>query len=363
MRGAPQNFTIRELLNACDQCHDAGAKLYLTVNTITYQREQAKLKKLLDAVAGHVDAIICWDPAVFLAAKERNIPFHISTQASVANADAARFYKNLGATRIVLARECTLGEINSIAKNADIELEVFAHGAMCVSVSGRCFLSQDTYGHSGNRGDCRQNCRRPYKVICQDGPGEFEVTPNDNHVFSAKDLCTLPFIDKLLQANVASLKIEGRNRPPDYVDTVIRAYRAAIDAWKNGTLDETLKQELVARCKTTFNRDFSNGFFLGRPITDFTQHENNASTQKRILFGKVLNYFQKTQIVHLLVQSGTLKDGDQVLFMGPTSGVVRATVENVRLERDDKPDAPLTATFKLPERVRANDLAYLVLQR
>ena len=299
MRGAPENFTISGIRRAAGLCHERNASLYVTVNTIVYDTELSALNRLLDGIADSIDAVICWDPSVIVGCVQRGIPFHISTQASVANSASALYYKQLGASRIVLARECTLADIKRISKNVGIKLEVFAHGAMCVSESGRCFLSQDTYGKSGNRGACLQNCRRPYRVICQDGPGDYEVFPGDNHVFSAKDLCTLPFIEKLLESGVASLKIEGRNRPPEYVDTVIRAYRTAIDAWRDHELTDDLKHRLVEDCRKVFNRDFSAGFYLGRPITEFTEVENNAATERKSLIGKVLNYYKKSGVAHV----------------------------------------------------------------
>ena len=225
MRGAAGNFTLSALRRAADQCHSRQARLYVAVNTIVYDGEQRAMLRLLDRLAGVADAVICWDPAVIAGCRERGIPIHISTQASVASTAAARFYRDLGAERVVLARECTLADVRAIGRRAGIGVEVFAHGAMCVSISGRCFLSQLSEGSSGNRGLCRQTCRRPFRVICQDGPADFEVFPGDSHVFSARDLCTLPFLDQLLEARPVSLKIEGRNRPADYVDTVIRAYR------------------------------------------------------------------------------------------------------------------------------------------
>ena len=361
MRGAPTNFTTAQLKAASALCRDRGVRLYVTVNTIIYTRELSKLQRLLDDIAPYADAVICWDPAVIMGSRERNIPVHISTQASIANTQAALYYKQLGAERLVLARECTLREVAAIRKQANIEIEVFAHGARCVSESGRCFLSQDTLGLSGNRGLCRQNCRRPYRVICQDGPGDYEVYPNDNHVFSAKDLCTLPFIDKLLDAGIDSLKIEGRNRPPDYVHTVIAAYRQAIDAWAAHQLTDDLKKELVAKCRSVFNRDFSNGFFLGRPITDFTENENNAATRKRTLVGKIINYYQKSGIARLWLQNGTISDTEDLVIMGPTTGVVECHVDAFRREDDPTLSPQATATFPCPVKLRANDAVYKII--
>lgn len=361
MRGAAGNFTLPALRRAADQCHDRQAHLYVAVNTIVYDGEQRAMLRLLDRLAGVADAVICWDPAVIAGCRERGIPLHISTQASVASAAAARFYRDLGAERIVLARECTLADVRAIGRRAGIGVEVFAHGAMCVSISGRCFLSQLSEGSSGNRGLCRQTCRRPFRVICQDGPADFEVFPGDSHVFSARDLCTLPFLDQLLEARPVSLKIEGRNRPADYVDTVIRAYREAIDAWTRGQLDDALKHDLTERCRRVFNRQFSDGFYFGRPIADFTPVQNSAATEKRSYLGRILNYYARSGVALAALHNGPLHDGDTAVIIGPTTGAVRLQTQGVRLEetRDGNRTA-LTATFAVPERVRAGDALYLV---
>ena len=361
MRGAAGNFTLSALRRAADQCHSRQACLYVAVNTIVYDGEQRTMLRLLDRLAGVADAVICWDPAVIAGCRERGIPIHISTQASVASTAAARFYRDLGAERVVLARECTLADIRAIGRRAGIGVEVFAHGAMCVSISGRCFLSQLSEGSSGNRGLCRQTCRRPFRVICQDGPADFEVFPGDSHVFSARDLCTLPFLDQLLDARPVSLKIEGRNRPADYVDTVIRAYREAIDAWTRGQLDDDLKRDLAERCRRVFNRQFSDGFYFGRPIADFTPVQNSAATEKRSYLGRILNYYARSGIALAALHNGPLRDGDTAVIIGPTTGSVRLQAQGVRLEEThDGHRTALTATFAVPERVRAGDALYLV---
>lgn len=359
MRESLTNFTTSQAKAAAQQCHALGKKLYIAINTLVYTKEIPKLHRLLDSIAPFADAVICWDTAVIQGCKERGIPIHISTQASIANAEAAIFYKNLGAERIVLARECTLEEAKTIRRKSGLEIEVFAHGAMCVSVSGRCFLSQDTFGYSSNRGLCRQNCRRPYRVICQNSEGDFEVYPNDNLIFSAKDLCTLPFLDKLLKAGVDSLKIEGRNRPPDYVGTVISAYREAIDAWYDNALTDERKKSLVEKCRTVFNRDFSNGFFMGRPIQDFTTYENSAATIRRTLVGKITNYYQKSGIACLWLNNGTISDTEDLIIMGPTTGIINCHVDNFVYDKESR---QTIVTFKCPDRVRANDAVYKLVR-
>lgn len=361
MRSGAANFTLPALRRAAGLCRSHGIKLYLTVNTQVYQHELRRLDARLAAVAGLVDAVICWDPAVIEACRRHGIAIHISTQASVANATAARFYRALGATRIVPARECTLPELRRLRRQAGIEIEVFAHGAMCVSISGRCYLSQDSYGKSGNRGECRQNCRRPFRAICSDGEGDYEV--EDHYLFSAKDLCTLPFLDQLLDAGVDALKIEGRNRPADYVAGVTSAYRQAIDAWAHGTLDQELKAALVEQCHSVFNRDFSSGFFLGRPITDFTDTDGSKATEQKERVGKVINYYRKAGAAHIWVQNYSIREGDRILIMGPTTGVVKQVARNIRCENDPARNPSQTVTIALDTAVRANDEVYRLVTR
>ncbi len=360
-QGGAANFTPADLKRAAALCHDNGVSLHLTLNTILFQPELPKMEALLDKVHGDVDAVICWDPAVIEACANRHIPIHISTQASVANLAAARLYKSLGANRIVLARECTLSEIRRLAAASGLEIEVFVHGAQCVSVSGRCFLSQDAFGKSGNRGECLQNCRRPYRIQCADGGQEYEV--ESHTLLSAKDLCTIPFLGDILATGVAALKIEGRNRPPDYVRAVTSAYREAIDAWAAGALTEALKASLVDRCRQVFNRGFSNGFYGGRPIADFTTKEGNEATMRKELVGKVLNVYGKRGIVQAWLRNSPLSFGDTILIMGPTTGVVQATVTELRTEDNPSLSPSLTATFPFPHKVRRNDAIYKLIPR
>lgn len=361
MRRSAANFSLPALRRASKLCRSHGIKLYLTVNTQIYQHELRRLDARLAAVANLVDAVICWDPAVIDACRRHGIAMHISTQASVANAAAARFYRALGATRIIPARECTLPELQRLRRQAGIEIEVFAHGAMCVSVSGRCYLSQDSYGKSGNRGECRQNCRRPFRVVCSDGDGDYEV--EDHYLFSAKDLCTLPFLEQLLDAGVDALKIEGRNRPADYVACITSAYRQAIDAWARGALNQELKTALVEQCRSVFNRDFSSGFFLGRPITEFTDTDGSKATEQKERVGKVINYYRKAAVAHIWVQNYSIAEGDQILIMGPSTGVVKQVARNIRCQNDPARNPPQTVTIALDRLVRANDEVFRLVPR
>ena len=238
MRANAKNFSIKDLPKVVEICKPRNVKKYLTLNTIVYDNELGKVEKLIKNAKKYVDAIICWDLSVIQLCKKHKIPFHISTQASISNVEAAKFYKKLGAERIILARELNIKQIAKIAKI--IPVEVFVHGAMCVSVSGRCFTSQFLFGKSANRGECLQPCRRAYVVRDEDGN---ELKLENNTVMSAKDLCSLEFIEQLKKAEVKAFKIEGRNREPEYVSTVTHVYRKALDKKLTGVeIKESIKQ-------------------------------------------------------------------------------------------------------------------------
>lgn len=264
MRAGAKNFEVKDLPKITKIAHKRRVKVYLAINTIIYEEELKKIEKILTAVKkAKIDAIICWDHAVIQIAKKLGMEIHISTQASIANSQAAEFYRKLGAKRVVLARECTLEQIKKIKKHTKAELEIFIHGAMCVSVSGRCFLSQYLYGKSANRGECLQPCRRKYLIKQVDGGKELEL--GEDYVLSPKDLNTINFIEKILDIGVDCLKIEGRNRSPEYVATVTKAYRTIIDfvyseKKKGKKFNEELtklKNDLSEKLETVYHRGSS----------------------------------------------------------------------------------------------------------
>ena len=265
MRATANNFEISELSKVVKFCHDNKIRAHLTLNIIIYEDELEKAELVVkEAKKANIDAIICWDLSVIRLCKKHDVPFHISTQASISNSESAKFYADLGAERIILARECTLEQIKDLkSKVGNLPIETFIHGAMCVAVSGRCFMSQFSYCKSANKGDCIQPCRRSYKIIDEETGKEFSV--ENNYIMSAKDLCTMPILDKIVDAGISSLKIEGRAKAPEYVKTVVSCYRKAIDAIGNDTFTEDLKLKLYNELKISFNRDFSFGFYLGNP--------------------------------------------------------------------------------------------------
>jgi U32 family peptidase len=353
MRAAAKNFTIKDLDEIEKICKSKKVKRYLTLNTIIYNNELNDIEETIKKVKGKIDAIICWDPSVIQFCKKYKIPFFISTQASVSNIESAKFYKNLGAKRIVLARELNLKQIKEISKIVDIEC--FAHGAMCVSVSGRCFTSQFLFNKSANRGECLHPCRRMYTVKDEEGN---ELKVENNQIFSAKDLCTLPFIEKMKKAGIKSFKIEGRNRDARYVDKVVRVYRKALDK----RLSKKEIEEGLKELEKIYNKGFSSGFYLGVPTSDdFSKVQSNASTEKKHFVGKVVHYFDKVNVAAIKLVS-ELKIGDKISIIGNTTGIINSKIDSIEIKNKkvEKAEKGNEIGIKVLEKVRKNDEVYLI---
>lgn len=379
MRAAARNFTVEQLPDVVKICRENGVKAYLALNTIVFDREINSLENLVAAAAkAGIDAVICWDFAVLDAALRHGITPFVSTQMSVANSNSIAFlYRSFGIKRFVLARECTLDEIKSIRCSLDrqlgadaaeaIEIEVFAHGAMCVSVSGRCFMSQFHFDNSANRGECRQPCRREYTITdIRDGKS---FILGQDYVMSPKDLCTLPFLDQLLEAGIDSLKIEGRGRSPEYVAIVTSCYRRFIDFYFSQPQSEdfsqqmqNLKIELLQQLNQVFNRGFSDGFFFGRQIEDWTGGNGSKASHRKVHVGVVTNFFRKPMVAEIKVEAATFKVGDELMFQGPTTGVLNLQVISIEHEFKPVAAAPKNSLVgvKLPQRVRENDQVYIM---
>ena len=362
MRSAAHNFRSADLPELSSVCRAAGVRAYLALNTIVFPGELATVAALLDAAVGRVDAVICWDPAVIQACRERGHAIHISTQASVANVQAACFYRDQGAVRIIPARECTLEDVVAIRAGAGVEVETFIHGAMCVSYSGRCFLGQDAFGKSGNRGGCLQPCRREYRITEVEEGHEYIL--GQDYVMSAGDLCTLPFIEELVAAGLDAFKIEGRNRNPEYVDTVVRCYRRAIAACLAGTLSAELKASLVDELQRVYNRTFTAGFYHGRPIGSFAASRRSQAEYRKEYVGIVTNYYDRARVAAVRVLSNTFRVGDELLIQGRTTGQVRCRVGSLRVEGVAVTEAPRDlVTLPLEQLVREGDRVYVLVLR
>ncbi len=362
MRAKADNFTLRRLPAVVKYCHGRKVKAYLTLNTIIYEHELKSLDKIIIAAKNaKIDMIIAWDYAVIERCKKHRIPFCVSTQASLSNSDALKFIMRTGARRVVLARECSLSDIKKIRKKTKLELEAFIHGAMCVAVSGRCFLSHDMFGKSANRGECYQSCRREYEM--KDSKLDQSVIVGSDYILSSKDLCTINFIDQMIEAGINAFKIEGRKRSPEYVATVTSVYRKAIDDHYEKKLTKEIKAQMLDELKTVYHKGFTDGFYFQKPGADsFAETEGSQATRKKEYIAKVINYFKKPRAVHVLIEAGSLSVNDQVIITGPATGVIHVTIRQMMLDKKNVNQAGQgnEITFVCNSPVRANDKIYLL---
>ncbi|MEG2465219.1 MAG: peptidase U32 family protein [Kiritimatiellia bacterium] len=355
---------ISQLPGMVAEAHAQNVKVFVTLNTIVYQDERTEVDTMLHHLkAANIDAVIASDWAVIVRARALGLEIHASTQMSCSNADAVKFLASQGIKRVVLARECTLDEIKAIAQETGVPIEVFAHGAQCVATSGRCFLSQLAYGCSANRGQCLQPCRRRYHIKeVQDGvtsDAEFEI--GAHFILSAKDLCTLSILPEIVAAGIASLKLEGRARNPEYVANVTRAYRMALDAIAKGTYDEEVQAECWRLVNAVYHRSFATGLLLGRPgVEQFTPTDANFATEKKVYIGIVRNYYARAVVAEVLMHDHTLAPRDAIAIHGPTTGVLELTVGELYHD-ETRPECVARGewcTFAVPRRVRPGDKVY-----
>jgi len=320
MRNLAGNFDTLELKKVMQYLHTRGKKGYLALNVIIYENELKKIETILKkAKQAEVDAVISWDMAVFKIARKTGLRMHLSTQASASNSEALQMYKKLGISRAVMARECTLADIKKITgqlkkKKIRLQIETFIHGAMCISVSGRCFLSTYSAGKSANRGECLQYCRREFSINDDEGHQAGEYVLGENYVLSAKDLCTIDFIDELIKSGIHAFKIEGRRRAPEYILVVTSTYRRAIDAHYAGKLTNAMKGKLKKQLSAVFNRGFSKGFYFGPPKNATSAGLGNA--YEKIFIGEVTKFFKKINVAEIKLQNGALNRGQELLFIG-----------------------------------------------
>ncbi|MBR3985517.1 MAG: U32 family peptidase [Bacteroidales bacterium] len=335
------NFGLDDLAQIATICHQHAIRTYLTVNTIIYNQEIEEMHTLVQAAkAAGISAIIASDMAVILYANSIGVEVHISTQCNISNVEAVRFFSQW-ADVVVTARELPLrqvAEITQYIKDNDIrgpkgelvQVEVFAHGALCMSVSGKCYLSLDEYNYSANRGACLQLCRREYLV--KDVESDMELLVSGKYIMSPKDLCTIGFLDKIIHAGVRVLKIEGRGRSADYVKTVVECYKEAVQAVNDGTYTQEKIAAWTERLSTVFNRGFWDGYYLGRKMGEWSERYGSQATENKVYLGKVTNYYNRPQVAEMKIETAeTLKQGDDLMVMGQTTGVYRATVEELRL--------------------------------
>lgn len=370
---ASMNFTLDDLPEISRRCSEKGVRTYLTLNTIIYDHDLSLIKTLLDqAKAANLTAVIAMDQAVISYARQIGMEVHISTQINITNIETVKFYA-LFADTMVMSRELSMTQIKKICDQIVkedvkgpsgklVEVEIFGHGALCMAVSGKCYLSLHSSNSSANRGACKQNCRKKYTVIDQETG--FEIELDNEYMMSPKDLCTINFLDQIVDAGVSVLKIEGRGRAPEYVATVTKCYREAIDAIADGTYSQEKVAEWMKQLETVYNRGFWGGYYLGQELGEWSSDNGSAATQKKVYIGKGRHFYPKSNIAEFLIEAYDLTIGDKILIQGPTTGSQEMVLEAMRV--DEKPDSDKATksdiiTFKTDFKVRPSDKLYKIV--
>lgn len=363
------NFTMEDLPEIARVCQENGLKSYLTLNTIVYDHDVSLMKRILDETkASGITAVIASDHAVMNYAKKIGVTVHISTQANITNIDTVEFYSAY-ADVMVMARELSLLQVEAINKEIArrevtgpsgklVRTEVFGHGALCMAVSGKCYLSLHSHFSSANRGACVQNCRKPYVVMDKDEGTQFEI--DNEYIMSAADLCTIDFLDKVIAAGVSVLKIEGRGRAADYVFTTTQCYREAIDAYYDGTFSAEKVADWKERLSTVFNRGFWDGYYLGRKMGEWSDEPGSKATKRKVYIGKGMKYYENAGIGEFLIEAQNVKVGDELIITGPTTGVVELHLGSLRVDDEPAEGAKrgATITFPVNEKIRPSDKLY-----
>lgn len=366
------NFTLDDLKKIVETAQKHGLKTYLTVNIIVFDNELDKLHEVIDAAkAAGITAIIASDIAAIAYARSIGVEVHISTQVNITNIEAVKFYAQF-ADVVVLAREMNLGRVWEISKQIKeqnitgpagklIQLEMFVHGALCMAVSGKCYLSLHEMSSSANRGSCMQTCRRAYTVTDKETGAELEV--DNEYIMSPKDLKTIHFLNKVLDAGVSVLKIEGRARSPEYVKTVVECYREAVDAYFDISFTEERIADWNERLQTVFNRGFWDGYYLGQRLGEWSSNYGSVATKRKLYLGKGMNYFAKLGVAEFKMETGKLEVGDHILITGPTTGVVEAEVEEIRVDLKPVEETKRGERFsiKLDQTIRRSDKLYKIV--
>ena len=339
------NFTLDDLARIVATARENGIRTYLTVNTILYDEDLPEMRRILDRARREgVDAVIASDQAAIFYARSIGLEVHISTQLNVSNIESVAFYAQY-ADVVVLARELSLAQVQAIRRGIlerdirgphgkPVKIEMFAHGALCMAISGKCYLSLHHTNCSANRGSCRQICRRAYEVRDKDTGEELEI--ENHYIMSPKDLCTVDFLDKFIGAGVRVLKIEGRARGAEYVKRVVECYDEALRAIEAGTYTPELAAGLKERLATVFNRGFWEGYYAGRPVAEHSEHYGSAATRRKVYVGKVTNFYKRISVAEVLVEAAPLAVGEEIFFMGATTGVAEQTLAELH-DTDGKP--------------------------
>ncbi len=366
------NFSIDDLRQITAICKEHHVKSYLALNTIIYDHEMQDMKTLVRAAqeAG-ISAIIASDVSVLNYAQSQGVPIHISTQCNITNIEAVKFYAAY-ADVMVLARELSLEQVYNITQQIEqekitgpsgklVKIEIFVHGALCMAVSGKCYLSLDNYNSSANRGACLQICRRPYKVTDLDGGTELAV--DNAYIMSPKDLKTIDFLDKIIKSGVSVMKIEGRGRSPEYVKTVTRCYKEAVEAYFSSNFTRKNIENWEIQLRSVYNRDFWDGYYLGRTMGEWTQRYGSQATKHKVYVGKITNFFGKLNVAEIKIETHSLSVGDEILIIGETTGVYKATLHEIQV--DMKPvqtaDKSEPCSIAVDSLLRRGDKVYKVI--
>lgn len=362
-------FTINDLREIASICEENGVKSYLTVNTIIYDEDIALMHQIVDAAheAG-ISAVIAADVAVMDYCNRIGQEVHLSTQLNISNAEALKFYARF-ADVVVLARELNLEQVEAIyrtiqkenicgPKGEQVRIEMFCHGALCMAVSGKCYLSLDNLNHSANRGACMQVCRRSY--IVHDKESDIELEVDNKYIMSPKDLKTIRFMDRMIEAGVRVFKIEGRARGPEYVYTVVNCYKEAIRSYLDGSFTEEKKDQWDERLKTVFNRGFWDGYYLGQRLGEWSKAYGSEATERKVYVGKGIKYFSNIGVAEFLIEAAEIAVGDKLLVTGPTTGVMFLTLEEIRYDLKPVQTAHKGqyVSIKVSGKVRPNDKLY-----
>ncbi|MFN8244085.1 MAG: peptidase U32 family protein [Ferruginibacter sp.] len=366
------SFTIADIREVAQRCHADGLKACITLNTVMYDHDMQLLQTILKEVKKHkIDAVIASDYAVIEHCSRMGIPLHISTQANISNIEAVQFYARF-ADVVVLARELTLKQVEQICASIKrrkikgvsgelMKVEVFVHGALCMAVSGKCYLSLHSQNASANRGACIQNCRRSYTV--KDTETGEELLIDNEYIMSPRDLCTIHILDRLVKAGVDVLKIEGRSKGAEYVHTVTQCYREALTAIQAKTYDDNKIAGWMERLRTVYNRGFWEGYFMGHPTGEWTKEPGSIATEKKVYVGKATRYYPKIKVGEFLVETGTVKTGDTLMITGPRLGMLKEemttlTVNGVSADKAGRGDK---ITFPVAAKITAQDKLYKIV--
>lgn len=370
-----QNFRLDDLEKIVAFCKEKGMKSYLTINIVLYDQDLSLMRSLVDAAAQvGVDAIVASDVAVMQYANLKGVEVHLSTQLNISNIEALRFYAQF-ADVVVLARELNLDQVKAIHQQIKAEnicgpggqpvrIEMFCHGALCMAVSGKCYLSLHEMNASANRGACMQICRRAYKVQDIETGSDIELTVDNQYIMSPADLKTIHFLNKMLDAGVEVFKIEGRARGPEYVHTVVSCYREALAACQDQTFTEDKIKSWDQRLAGVFNRGFWDGYYLGQRLGEWSHRYGSSATTRKVRTGRGINYFSKSGVAEFQIESGELNTGDKILITGPTTGVIESRVEEIRVDGRPVEKAIKGQRISIPltTKIRPSDTLFKIVQ-